>query len=313
MKQNRISRIICVLLVALLTFMLVSCGNNSQAPESSGQTQESQEASPSASDTPAWQFEVGSDVVEEEAVGASEYDPTYTVNLKIVGAEDDVLFNGKVTIKSPTMYGNEFLKAAVTDKGLAQSGIETGFVETIGDYVNNSTDNIYWLYTVNGASPAFGSNLYQMRDGDYMLWEYKAADGMEGSEATAPITGDWAFEVGSDVVEEEAVGASEYDPTYTVNLKIVGAEDDVLFNGKVTIKSPTMYGNEFLKAAVTDKGLAQSGIETGFVETIGDYVNNSTDNIYWLYTVNGASPAFGSNLYQMRDGDYMLWEYKAAE
>jgi hypothetical protein len=148
-----------------------------------------------------------------------------------------------------------------------------------------------------------------MRDDDYMLWEYKV---WEETPVPEPLTGDWVFDVGSDVVEEEVAGAGGYDPVYTVNLKIVGADDKVLFDGKVGLKSPTMWANEFLKAAVTDKGLAQSGIEVGFVDTIGDYVNNSTDGIYWLYTVNGVSPMVGANQYQMRDGDYMLWEYKVS-
>jgi len=287
--------ILALLLALALAAGLCACG----APAN----EEPAATEPAA---PAYAFEVGSDAVTAEAAGAGEYDPTYTIKLKVVGANDDVLYSGTVTLKSPTMTAGEFLKAAITDKGLAQSGIDVGFVDTLGDYVNNSTDGIYWLYTVNGNAPSFGCNTYQLRDGDYMLWNYAT---WSESEPVAPATGDWVFEVGSDSVTAEAAGAGEYDPTFTIKLKVVGANDDVLYSGTVALKSPTMMASEFLKAAITDKGLAQSGIDVGFVDTLGDYVNNSTDNIYWLYTVNGASPSFGCNTYQLRDGDYMLWSY----
>lgn len=256
-----------------------------------------------------WQFEVGEDRVVEEAPDAGQYTPSYTVNLKIVGGEEDVLFNGTVSLKSNTMWGSEFLKAAVTDKALAQDGIDLGFVTTIGDYVNNAEANMYWMYTINGRTPDWSINGYQMRDGDYMLWIYDVVDWSAPAEPVAPLTGDWAFEVGNDVVNEEAPDAGQYTPSYSINLKVVGGNNDVLFNGKVTLKSNTMWGSEFLKAAVTDKALAQDGIDLGFVTTIGDYVNNAEESLYWMYTVNGRSPDWAVNGIQMRDGDYMLWNY----
>ncbi|OQA77766.1 MAG: hypothetical protein BWY30_00994 [Tenericutes bacterium ADurb.Bin239] len=256
-----------------------------------------------------WQFDVGDDVVTGESAGASDWSPTYKVNLKIVGGEETVLFNGTVTLKSPTMMGSEFLKAAVTEKGLAQEGIDMGFVTTLGDYTNNAEDNIYWSFTVNGASSDWGVNQYQVRNNDYMLWTYAVVDWNAPKPVPERETGDWCFEVGEDEVTGESAGASDWSPTYKVNLKVVGGGDDVLFNGTVTLKSPTMMGSEFLKAAVTEKGLAQEGIDIGFVTTLGDYTNNAEDNIYWGFTVNGVSSDWGVNQYQMRDGDYMLWTY----
>ncbi|HZJ89945.1 MAG TPA: DUF4430 domain-containing protein [Bacilli bacterium] len=263
---------------------------------------------PEPSELP-WKFEVGSDQVTEEAPDAGQFTPTFTINLKIVGGAETILYNGTVTLKSDTMWGSEFLKAAVTDKALAQEGIDIGFVTTLGDYVNNAEENIYWLYTVNGRQPDWGVNGYQMRDGDYMLWTYEAVDWEALVVDPERESGDWAFEVGADRVSEEAPDAGQYSPTYSINLKIVGGGDDVMFNGKVTLKSDTMWGSEFLKAAVTDKALAQDGIDVGFVTTLGDYVNNAEENIYWLYTVDGREPSWGVNGYQMRDGDYMLWTY----
>ena len=37
-------------------------------------------------------------------------------------------------------------------------------------------------------------------------------------------TGDWCFEVGEDRVTSESEGATEWSPTFDVNLKIVGGE-----------------------------------------------------------------------------------------
>ncbi len=256
-----------------------------------------------------WQFEVGTDVVEAEAVDVTEWSPTFTINLKVVGGAETVLYNGTVQLKSNTMWASEFLKAAVTDKALAQEGIDVGFVTTIGDYVNNAEDNIYWMYTVNGASPSWGCNQYQMRDGDYMLWTYEVTDWSATPVEPERPTGDWAFEVGTDEVVSEALDATEWSPTFTINLKIVGGDNDVLFNGTVELKSNTMWASEFLKAAVTDKALAQEGIDVGFVTTIGDYVNNAEDSIYWMFTISGITPSWGCNQFQMRQGDYMLWTY----
>ncbi|MGI6759679.1 MAG: DUF4430 domain-containing protein [Bacilli bacterium] len=123
---------------------------------------------------PEWQFEVGTDVAEYEAPEVSEWSPVFVVNLKVIGGNNDVLFNGKVTVKSDAQLVSEALKAAMTEKGLAQEGIDMGFVTLLGDYANNAETNTYWLYSVNDVdSPSWGCNQYQMRDGDYILWEYK--------------------------------------------------------------------------------------------------------------------------------------------
>jgi hypothetical protein len=299
------------MLIVAMVFTMAACQNvaaNTDQP--SGQPSEQQSAEqpseqPSADTQTTEPATGGTDAVEAEAAGSGEYDPTYTITLKVTGPEDDVLYDGTVALKSPTMFASEFLKAAITDKGLAQDGIDVGFVTTLGDYVNDSEKELYWLYTVNGNDPPVGCNQLQMRDGDVMEWYYGAWE----THTAEPVTGDWAFEVGSDKVETELAGAGEYDPTITVNMMIVGADNTVLFNGTVTLKSAMMWCSDFTKAAVTDKGLAQDGIDVGFVTTIGDYVNDSENNLYWLYSVNGQSPMFGCNAYQLRNGDYVVWSY----
>lgn len=123
---------------------------------------------------PEWQFEVGTDTASYEAPGVTEWSPVFVVNLKVVGGNNTILFNGKVTVKSDSQLVSEALKAAMTEKGLAQEGIDIGFVTTLGDYTNNAETNTYWMYTVNDIdSPSWGCNQFQMRDGDYILWEYK--------------------------------------------------------------------------------------------------------------------------------------------
>ncbi len=118
---------------------------------------------------------------------------------------------------------------------------------------------------------------------------------------------------GSDSVTVKTETASTYTPTFTVFLKVVGGDKTVLYDGSVTLTSDTMMANEFLKAAITDKGLAQDGIDQGFINKLGDYENNSTDQMYWMYTVNGEAPAWGCNQLQLRDGDYLLFTYDKVE
>jgi hypothetical protein len=120
---------------------------------------------------------------------------------------------------------------------------------------------------------------------------------------------DYTWKPGTDSVTLKSETASAYTPTFTVFLKVVGGDKKVLFDGQVTLTSDTMWASEFLKAAITDKGLAQDGIDVGFVTKLGDYENNATDSIYWMFTVNGVTPAWGCNQLQLRDGDYMLWTY----
>ncbi len=257
----------------------------------------------------AAQAPAATEKIEAVAEGAGEWDPTYTVEVSIVAPEGDVLFSGDVSLKSPTMMASEFLAAVTTQKRIAQEGIEAGYVTAIGDYTNNTTTETYWLYSVNGLSPAVGCNQYQLRDGDVMVWEYQKYQ--QGAAAEVVPTPDAkSFEVGSDTVEAAAEGAGEWDPTYTVHLKIAAPDGTELFNGNVTLKSPTMWASEFLQAALDKKSIRQVGLEQGYVTAMGDYENNTTLNIYWLYDVNGLSPSVGCNQLQLRDGDYMLWSYK---
>jgi hypothetical protein len=119
------------------------------------------------------------------------------------------------------------------------------------------------------------------------------------------------FSVGKDSVVATTAGASQYAPTFTVNVKIVGGKNEDLFNGTVKLTSDTMWASEFTTEAVADKGLAQAGIATGFVTTIGDYTGGAvgSDYYYWSYTVNNVYANWGCNAYQMRDGDYLLWAF----
>lgn len=114
---------------------------------------------------------------------------------------------------------------------------------------------------------------------------------------------------GTDAVTSTSETASTYTPTFKIFLKVVGGDKKVLYDGQVTLTSDTMWASEFIKAAITDKGIAQDGIDVGFITKLGDYENNATDNIYWTFTVNGVTPSWGCNQLQLRDGDYMLWTY----
>lgn len=247
--------------------------------------------------------------IEAAKEGAGEWDPTYTVEVHILAPEGAVLFSGDVALKSPTMMAGEFLAAVAAQKGIAQEGIEAGYVTSLGDYTNNTTAETYWLYTVNGFSPAVGCNQYQLRDGDVMVWEYQKYQPGTAADA-APAPDAKSFEVGSDSVEAAAEGAGEWDPTYVVHLKIAAPDGAELFNGNVSLKSPTMWASEFLEAALAAKNVSQAGLEQGYVTALGDYENNTALNMYWMYYVNGLMPKMGCNQYQLRGGDYMSWSYE---
>lgn len=121
------------------------------------------------------------------------------------------------------------------------------------------------------------------------------------------------FKVGSDAVEATAENASAYDPTYTINLRIVGANEDELFNGTVKLTSPTMWCSEFVMAVVTAKNIEQTGLEVGYITAMGGYEANAAENLFWLYTLNGEDAAFGCDKLQLREGDYIEFAYKAFE
>ena len=154
-------KFVAMMLVLAMVFTFAACGGKEQ-PEST------QAEAP---------FQVGSDTVEATAENSSAYDPTFTINLRIVGGGEEELFNGTVKLQSPTMWCSEFLLAAVNAKGLAQSGIETGYVETIGDYASNAAEQIFWFYYLNGESALFGCDKCQLRDGDYVEFVYEKYEG----------------------------------------------------------------------------------------------------------------------------------------
>jgi hypothetical protein len=83
---------------------------------------------PSESPKPDWMYTVGQDKVTVTAPGANQYAQTFNVNLKIVGGGGIELFNGVVTVTTNTQKLSEVIQAAVSDKGLAQNGIDVGFI-----------------------------------------------------------------------------------------------------------------------------------------------------------------------------------------
>ena len=102
--------------------------------------------------------------------------PTYTIFVKIV-ANEDVLYDGTVTLTSDDMWASEFTSAALSEKGLAQDGLSAGFVNKIGDYENKEIDGeyMYWNFSINGVSSNWGCNQIRCVDGTYLLWEYIAS------------------------------------------------------------------------------------------------------------------------------------------
>ena len=318
-------KLIILLLVTALSLSLAACEKTPAVSETeSAAAAASVETNAAAEDTAeatveppadteseeAAGSEAGNDTVKVESEGATEWDPEFTVMLKVTGLDDDILYDGTVTLKSPTVWASEFLKAAMDDKELAYTGIDDGNVTVLGDYAASQDEGLFWLYTVNGNSPAVYCNRLQLRDGDVMIWTYGP---YEGESVTENVVTEGTFEVGSDAVEAKAEDAGELDPTYTANLLIVNAIDDVtLFSGTVSLQSPTMWASEFLIAAVESIGLTQTGAESGPLTVIGDIAQNADEGQYWMYYINGITPAWYCNNFQVRDGDYVTFSFEAS-
>lgn len=124
---------------------------------------------------------------------------------------------------------------------------------------------------------------------------------------------DYAWKAGPDTTEYAIAGHTPYAPTYTIFVKIV-ANEDVLYDGTVTLTSDDMWASEFTSVALSEKGLAQDGLSTGFVTKIGDYENKEIDGeyMYWNFSINGVSSNWGCNQIRCVDGTYLLWEYIAS-
>ena len=145
-------KITAVILAALLAFSciaVVGCKNEEE---------------------PKTPFIVGTDETTYEVEGHSEWAGTAWAYVKIV-AGDDVIFNGKVTVTSDSLYASEFFYAAVLEKGLSQNGLEAGFVTSIGSYAMEG--NMSWIWEYQGNTPTnFAVNDVHVFDGDYLLISY---------------------------------------------------------------------------------------------------------------------------------------------
>ena len=124
---------------------------------------------------------------------------------------------------------------------------------------------------------------------------------------------DYAWKAGPDTTEYAVAGHTPYAPTYTIFVKIV-ANEDVLYDGTVTLTSDDMWASESTSAALSEKGLAQDGLSAGFVNKIGDYENKEIDGeyMYWNFGINGVSSNWGCNQIRCVDGTYLLWGYIAS-
>lgn len=113
------------------------------------------------------------------------------------------------------------------------------------------------------------------------------------------------FEVGEDTGTYEPAELSGYEVERTVNIQIMGPEQDEIFNGEVTITSsnPSVY--EAFLAACTGKGVAQSSsADSGWVQSVASY-ENGTNDMYWIGYINGEGLLVGAGSSQIRNGDYI--------
>ena len=282
-------RLSAILLALVMVLSLAACGST--------QTAAVEEAAPAVT-VP---FEVGEDTATYTVDGSSSYAGTATANVKIV-ADEDVLFNGKVTVTSDSLWVNEFIYAAVDELGISQAGIQEGFITSIGDYVCEG--DYWWLWEYNGNNPTnFSVNQVHVFDGDYILVTFVDYNEYYSVVTDCAVKHD-AFEVGEDTATYTVDGSSSYAGTATANVKIVAGED-VLFNGKVTVTSDNLWVNEYIYAAIDELGISQAGVQEGFITSIGDYVCEG--DYWWMWESNGNNPTnFSINDVHVFEGDYIL-------
>ncbi len=106
-----------------------------------------------------------------------------------------------------TTVGNLILQA-LKDAGLVQEGASNNYISAInapeeyGGYeLREFTNGVYsgWMYTVNGAHPAYGLNEYVLQEGDAVIWHYvndyryEPADWDTLGGAAFPALGDGTF------------------------------------------------------------------------------------------------------------------------
>ena len=282
-------KILALILAAVMTLSLAACG----------------------SAQPKVPFEVGDQTTTYAIDGASGW-TEQTVNIKITAGED-VLYNGTVTLTSDDQFVSEATYAAITEAGISQDGVLSGFVNSIGDYVSGTDADgnyVFWGYTVNGKYVPLACNQMRVLDGDYIAWDFQIYDETAAPEEipsgiTAP------YKVGDQTTEYTVEGASGWT-TENVYVKIVAGED-VLYNGTVTLTSDNVLVSEATYAAIAEAGISQDGVLAGFVNAIGDYAGGTDadgNTVYWGYTVNGKYVPFGCNQMPVLEGDYILWEFQ---
>lgn len=287
-------RSVSVLLAVLTALTLAACGGDGGGGK------------------PQVPFEVGTDTAEYTVDGAAGW-TVQTTNVKIA-AGDDVLYNGTVTLTSDNQFVSEVIYAAITEAGISQDGVLSGFVNSIGDYTTGTDAEgryTYWGYTVNGKYVPLACNQMRVLEGDYILWEFQSYN--EDAAAAEPsATGIAApFEVGGDTAEYTVEGSAGWT-TETVNIKI-SAGDDVLYNGKVTLTSDNILASEITYAAIVEAGISQDGVLSGFINSIGDYAAGTDAEgsyMFWGYEVNGKYVPFACNQMPVLDGDYVEWTFQ---
>lgn len=127
----------------------------------------------------------------------------------------------------------ELFLLGLAEAGLAQSGAESGFVNSVtapavlGGFVLANGDNggvSGWMYTVNGKHPGVTLGDYVLEDGDAVIWHY-CDDYTQEETPGAPLYGRWLLAAdispeayaalhggGEDPAPEEEPGREEAEP-----------------------------------------------------------------------------------------------------
>jgi len=145
----------------------------------------------------------------------------------------------------------------------------------------------YWMYEVNGESPAVGASSYVLQEGDEVCWKYYVEPTPPPIQPPVqPATISVSVEV------KNHLGAALF-PRQTMAVSVGSTPYDLLMRTGLPVVTVT-----------TDYGI--------YVQSVAGLAEKSMgEGSGWIYEVNGVSPSVGASAMTLQNGDVLVWRYIA--
>lgn len=163
------------------------------------------------------------------------------------------------------------------------------FIDSIGGIASNDTGQEGWLYMVNNVTPEVGADGYQVADGDTVTFWY-------GTYETEPEESEYV--VMANVLIAEWQNVTLESGTFSVTAGNSGTQYDV--NRTTALGALDATGIPY---TVDDSYYQDYG--SLFVDSIDGRQTEGTSG--WVYQVNGTAPSVGANVYEVSDGDEVVF------